>query len=159
MNMTKTLYIFLFLTACTSSHKKLSDNEKNYNAVSDSLVQYKNEIKANSGTILPTMSDYMKMDYASYKSKYKLSDKEMTDLAQKFSVSYQIARKMKEIEDNMSNITSTNKADSLLNEIQKDKSDYKFDPNKTTETENGNELDVVMEAYDSDDQPAKKKNK
>ncbi len=159
MNMTKKLYIFLFLTACTSSHKELSENEKNYNAVSDSLVKYKNEIKVNSGTILPTMSDYMKMDYASYKSKYKLTDKEMTDLAQTFSVSFQIARTMKEIDDNISNITSTDNADSLLKEIQKDKSDYKFNPNKSIESENGNELDVLIEAYDSDVQPEKKKNK
>lgn len=158
MNMTYKLYILLFLTACTTSNKELSENEKSYNSVSDSLVKYESEIKSNSGKIETTMSDYMKLDYEAYKTKYKLSDKEMEVLAQTFTVSYQIARTMKDIENNMSIKPNTYKADSLIEELQKDKSDYKFDPNKSSEKESGNELDVLMEAYDSDEQPAKKKN-
>lgn len=150
------LYIFLFLTACTSSNKELTDNEKNYNAVSDSLVKYKSEIEANSGKIQTTMLDYMKLDYASYKSKYEFSDKEMEALSKTFTVSYQIARTMKEIDDNLSMKTNSNAADSLLSDHQGNKSDYKFDPSKSSEKEGGNELDVLKEAFDSDLQPADK---
>jgi hypothetical protein len=151
------LSIVLFSFACAPSNKELSKNEKRYNSVSDSLVKYKTEMKTSTGNIQTMLSDYMKLDYASYKSKYKLSDKEMTDLAQTFTISYQIARTKKEIDDNMSILIDTNKADSLLEELQKNKSDYKFDPKKSTEVENGNESDVLMQAYDSDKTPAKKK--
>lgn len=145
------LYVFLFLTACASSHKDLSDNEKNYNAVSDSLVKYKTEIIVDSGAILPTMSDYMKLDYSSYQSKYRLSDKEMEELAQTLTVSYQVARTMKEIDNNMS--ITTGKSDSLLEKSEKDETDYKFDPKNISDNEN--ELDVLMEAYDGDIQSKK----
>ena len=109
--MTKRLFFFLLLSACNSPEKNLSENEKSYNSVSDSLDKYRSEIITSTGKIQTSISDYMKLDYASYKSKHKLSDKEMINLAQTFTISYEIARTIKEINENMDKINTTKDLD------------------------------------------------
>lgn len=142
------IYFFLLLTACSSTGKEISVFEKHYSAVSDSLVKYKKEIIVTTGTIDSSLSDYMNLDYSAYKSKYKLSDLEMEELAQTFIVTYEIGQTRRAIEENMSIKIDTSRSDPS--------SDYKFDPKEIKKNEEGST--ELMDAYDSDKQPEQKLN-
>lgn len=104
--MIKKIQLLLILTACSPSKQDSSENIKNYNAVSDSLVKYKREIKSISGIMPPVLSDFMQLDYAEYKLKYKLSDTEMTKLCKNYTVTYQLGRNKRDIDANVTEINT-----------------------------------------------------
>ncbi len=152
------LFILIFLPACTLSNKQLSEQEKEYNAVSDSLTKYKTGIVTNSKKVQQSLEDYMKLDYDEYKSKYKLSEKEMNELANTLTTSYQIAKTIIAIEKNMSNLSKIDKKiDIIEKKMQKETSDYKYNSNESSDHQIKSEYEVMMEAYNSEQETVKSK--
>lgn len=140
------------LYSCDSKEKVNNKHETLYNSVSDSLVKYKNEIIENIGPDDTLFVDYMKLDYISFKSKYKFSDFEMDDLAGTFTVSYQIGRTFREMDINISDF---DEIDSTVIENQEQREEkYSFESDglnlKQKQSDEDEELKILMEAYDSD---------
>jgi hypothetical protein len=134
----------------------LSEQEKEYNAVSDSLTKYKTGIVTNSKKVQQSLEDYMKLDYDVYKSKYKLSEKEMNDLAHTFTTSYQIAKTMIAIEKNMSDFSKIDKKiDAIEKKMQKEPSDYRHNRKESSDHQRKSEYEVMMEAYNSEQETVK----
>lgn len=97
------LFALSFLVlACSDKKPELTQNEKNYLQTRDSLVKYKAEVLEISATDTLAVTDFMRMDYASYKEKYNLSEKEIDILRRTLNVRCEQAKAFKLIEENLS---------------------------------------------------------
>jgi len=145
--------IAITITACTGSKKELSEHEKLYAEVADSLVKYKKEIPYELKK--QKFSDFIKLDYKTFKTKYDLSEEEMKILIDSYIVSYKIAQTTREIEKNM---LEFKKSSGLLERSEPGDYDYSFNKEDTSLFPPGKdvEVQVLMEAYDSDGKLIKK---
>jgi hypothetical protein len=111
------------LLACSENKPPLTLNEKNYIETQDSLIKYKSALLEFSGDDSTSISDFIKLDYKSYKSKYQLSEKEMDILRRTLNVRFETIKGFIEIKKNMfrSNINEH------TSESQDSKGNYSFD--------------------------------
>ena len=111
------------LLACSENKPALTLNERNYIETQDSLIKYKSVLLEFSGDDSTSISDFIKLDYKSYKSKYQLSEKEMDILRRTFNVRLETIKGFTEIKNNMfrSNINEH------TSESQDSKGNYSFD--------------------------------
>lgn len=122
-------FIYLLVVALISfacSGKVKSKHEVLYDSVSDSLVKYQDCILQKSDN---SMSDFMSLDYDTYKSQYQLTDKEMDQLSKTFEVSYEIAKISKSIRENME--LTTDGMDHI-NSLDSSETDYTFHPEQVS---------------------------
>lgn len=136
-----TIFLLFLFSACSENQSVLSLNEKNYQETQDSLVKYKSYISENT----ESLSDYMKLDYQSYKAKYNLSEKEMEITRKSFNTTYEIAKAFKAIDQNMSR---SNLPHPVKDSI---KGNYSFDKNlkpANISKDEDVEVEVMMEAFE-----------
>lgn len=139
----------LVLFACSENKPVLTENEKNYRSTQDSLVKYRPDVLELSANGTASVIDFMELDYADYKSKYQLSEKEMDVLRRTFNVRYEQAKAFKAIGENMSRSISTQP------EHSKDtgKGTYSFDrklkpANVKENASDEEEIKILMDAFE-----------
>lgn len=134
------IFLLFLFSACSENKPVLTLNEKSYLKTQDSLAKYKSYISENP----EGLSDYMKLDYQSYKAKYNLSEKEMEITRKSFNTTYEIAKAFKAIDQNMSR---SNLPHPVKDSI---KGNYSFDKNMKPANIKKNEdveVKVLMEAF------------
>jgi hypothetical protein len=141
MKFTFVILLFLLISACSENKPVLTLNEKNYLKTQDSLVKYKSDILENSEE---NLSDYMKLDYQSYKTKYQLSEKEMEITTRTFITRCEIVKAFKSIRENRSrsNLNQYHSKDSI-------KGNYSFDKNlKSADVTKDKDAKIMMKAFE-----------
>lgn len=140
---------FMGLFACSENKPVLSENEQNYLQTRDSLVKYRSAVLELSGNDTAMLLDFMKLDYADYKAKYRLSEKEMDVLRRTFNVRCEEVKAFKAIRENMSRDVSTQP------ERSKDttKGTYSFDrklkpANVKENASDEEEIKIMMDAFE-----------
>ncbi|MDG1332222.1 MAG: hypothetical protein P8P74_07820 [Crocinitomicaceae bacterium] len=149
------VFTTLIFSCSNGKHATDKSSELLYIATSDSLNKYLDvsSVKAiieEDSTIL----DYTTLDYSSFRSKYSLGIQEMDQMAETFTVTYQIASAFKSLEDNMQ-LFEFEEFESLR---ILDSTDYSFNkvmPIDTSiiiegDTSNSNLIRILMEAYDTE---------
>ncbi|MDF3028209.1 MAG: hypothetical protein K0S23_2516 [Fluviicola sp.] len=141
------ILILFLISACLEKKTELSQSEKNYLETQDSLIKYKSDIFQflDEDSLQSSVSDYIKLDYQHYKTKYRLSEKEMDATRKAFITTYEIAKTFKEIGENTSRSDSNYSRGSI-------KGTYSFDqklkPANVSKDED-TEVKVLMEDFKS----------
>ena len=137
-----TYFGIILLTACATAPKKFTKQEEAYTSTADSLKKYHVPLQNQFGTLPDPMTDYMTMDYAAYRKKYKLTDQELDAVTQQFTVTYLTVQLAARIDDQLDQINESTSTDSIT-EIAPN---YSLDKNNEPASEK--ELDIFNQAQD-----------
>jgi hypothetical protein len=88
------------------------------------------------------MTDYMTMDFAAYRKKYKLTDQELDAVTQQFTVTYLTVQLAARIDDQLEQINESTSTDSITETAP----NYSLD--KKNEPASEKELDIFNQAQD-----------
>ena len=122
------LILGIVLFSCSNSDQALqnmNEHEILYNSTSDSLSNHLDVSSIKEIMLLDsTIQDYTNLDYKAFKKKYSLNDNEMDQLAGALTVTSEIAKTIKSIDDNLRQaenlkIERLNKSDSVSYSFQK----------------------------------------
>lgn len=137
------------LFACSENKPALTENEKNYLDTRDSLLKYRSDILELSTNDTSAVSDFIRLDYAAYKAKYKLSEKEMDVMRRTLNVRCEQVKAFKAIRENMS------RSGAAYSRHSKDtvKGSYSFDQklkpaNLKQPASKDEEVEILMDAFE-----------
>ncbi len=130
--------------ACSENKRELTQNEKNYYQTQDSLIKYKSDILELSGEDTSMITDFIRLNYANYKKKYQLSEKEMDVMRRTLNVRCEEVKTFKAIQENISQPIQPYTKDSVRGDYSFNK---KLKPANSAKEEDV-ETEVLMNAFE-----------